>query len=249
MIWRACLRLGWNTQRLTGWRVPEEVLAAPAVEYLIYGEPLFAEAVCDQLGLALLEPSVDWLTRVPPEFLGRRVRLTTLAEARACADRQFVKPAEGKTFEAQVYAGGAELPTEEFVDGSTPVLCSEIVDIQLEVRCFVKHRQLMTLSPYWRNGETAETEDGAFPFLEGEETEARSALAKFLAHPEVELPPGVVVDLGRLADGRWLVIEANPCWGAGVYGCDPEAILQTIRGTILPRATLTPEQARWVLKR
>jgi hypothetical protein len=247
-IWRACVRLGWPTRRLTGWRVPEDLLATPA-EHLIYGEPLFAEAVCDQLGLALLEASLDWLPGLPAEFRKREVRLTRLEEARQLTRPTFVKPAEGKTFEAAVYADGAALPTEHFVDGATPVLTSEIVDIQLEVRCFVRARKLMTLSPYWRAGESAETPDGEFPFLPGEEEQARAFLATLLEHPAVPLPPGAVIDLGRLANGDWLVIEANPCWGAGVYGCDPEQILHTIREAILPRAELADEMRRWVLQR
>lgn len=64
-VWRTCIELGWKPERLQGWRAPDH-LATTDRPVIIYGEPLFAEAVCDQIGLVLLEPPIDWLTTVPP---------------------------------------------------------------------------------------------------------------------------------------------------------------------------------------
>ena len=53
-LWRASMALGWDVERLSSWRVPDHF--APD-EPVIYGEPLFAEAIAEQLGLALVQPA------------------------------------------------------------------------------------------------------------------------------------------------------------------------------------------------
>ena len=248
LMWKVCLDRGWEVLRLPGWRVSDSILERGG-QIAIYGEPLFAEAVADQLGLALLEPSIDWLTTVPAQYLRRTIRLTSLQKARALQHPCFVKPAEGKTFEAAVYASGADLPQENHVDGSIPVLCSDIVDFKVEVRCIVRNRKLVALSPYWRDGSLANGPDGSWPFLGEEETEARSLAEAVLSDPEVDLPPSCTVDVGKLADGAWAIIEANPIWGAGLYGCDAEQVLSAITLAIVPRKGLSAAQAKWVSKR
>ena len=76
-----------------GWRVPEGLVKTDR-PVIIYGEPLFAEAVCDQIGLVLLEPPVDWLTTVPRDYLSRDVEILTLGEARQIQSEAFVKPSQ-----------------------------------------------------------------------------------------------------------------------------------------------------------
>ena len=247
-VWRTCLELGWLPERIQGWRVPEH-LSAAGRPVMIYGEPLFAEAVADQTGLVLLEPSIDWLTTVPREYLLRDIELMTLGAARARTTSAFVKPADGKIFEPKVYASGSELPTDEHVDMDIAVLRSGIVDFRLEVRCFVRGRQIVSLSPYWRDGELARDEEGEWSFKDGEETGARAFAGSVLADDRVALPPACTLDVGRLADGTWAIIEANPCWGAGLYGCDPKEVLLSIGNAIIPKSSLTDEAKRWVSKR
>jgi hypothetical protein len=80
-IWKAALDLGWSTQRLPGWRVPNQLLDSDR-GIAIYGEPLFAVAVADQLGLILIEPSIDWLTTLPREYLLRAFADKVLTDRR-----------------------------------------------------------------------------------------------------------------------------------------------------------------------
>lgn len=47
------------------------------------------------------------------------------------------------------------------------------------------------------------------------------------------LPP-CVLDAGRLADGRWILLEANAAWGAGLNGCDPARALPAIATATAP---------------
>lgn len=228
-------------------KVPDHLMGKPG-DFIIYGEPLFAEAVADQLGLLLLEPPIDWLTSIPRELKSRDVAMTTLAEARPETRPQFVKPADGKIFDPKVYQSGTELPTEDHVDGSIPVLCSGIVDFRLEVRCFVHQRKVLTLSPYWRDDALAER-DGGWPFETAEKELARDFATKVCESAEVGLPPACTVDVGRLADGSWAVIEANPCWGAGLYGCDPALVLSALRSSIVRADEATDSDRKWVSKR
>ena len=62
------------------------------------------------------------------------------------------------------------------------------------------------------------------------------------------LPPGVVIDIGLLLNGTtrgWAVIEANQAWGAGIYGCDPAAILPILRRVCRPTHSLSDSDRPW----
>ncbi|MDB6136807.1 MAG: hypothetical protein JWM59_5050 [Verrucomicrobiales bacterium] len=109
-VWKTCLDRGWSPERVQGWRVPDHLVSVER-PVVIYGEPLFAEAVADQMGLVLLEPSIDWLTTVLRAFLHRDIELMTLGEVRERLTEAFVNPADGKIFEPKAYACGADLPT------------------------------------------------------------------------------------------------------------------------------------------
>lgn len=235
-------------QRLAGWRVPDD-LRHMGRDLVIYAEPLFAEAVGDQLDMVLLEPPPDWLVTLPHRFTRRNISLCSLAEARKLHTPTFVKPAEGKVFEARVYNSGEDLPKAEQVDDTLPVLTSEPVTWQLEVRCFVLNRQVMTLSPYWRAGQLAQAENGSWPFLSGEEESAQKFARDLLEAEDVEVPPAFVLDIGITAEHGWAVIEGNPCWGAGLYGCSAQAVLQTAHRAIRSKATFAKADRKWTSPR
>lgn len=247
-IWKAAIDLGWSTTRIQGWRVPD-TMSANDRDIVIYGEPLFAEAVADQLNLVLLEPSVNWLTTVPRELTCRDIAFMSLAQARVLNTQAFVKPADGKIFEPKVYDSGAALPGEDQVDGIIPVLRSGVVDFRLEVRCFIHERRLTTLSPYWRNNALAQDSTGGWSFLSGEEDAATAFACRVLSDERVALPPACTLDVGRLSTGEWAVIEANPCWGAGLYGCDPDAVLSMLRAAVRRRDEVDASVLTWISPR
>lgn len=218
-------------------------------DVVIYGEPLMAEAVADQMNLVLLEPAIDWLTTLPFEHVSREIQIMTLGEARKRSSRAFVKPADGKIFEPKVYESGNDLPTDESVDQDIPVLRSGILDFRLEARCFVCQRRIVSMSPYWREGVLAKSEEGEWPFLGEEEKEARGFAERVLADVRIDLPPGCTLDVGKTSNGSWAVIESNPSWGAGLYGCDPLAVMQAIRVAVKRRDDLTPQDLQWISHR
>ncbi|UIX32768.1 ATP-grasp domain-containing protein [Streptomyces sp. GQFP] len=112
------------------------------------GGPLAAD-IADALALGLLEPPDDWLAELPEEFTGRRVELTTLAEAWQARHPVFAKPPSDKSFPAAVYADGARHPrTGEGVSPDTAVLVSDIVTFAVEYRLFVLDGRVAAGSRY-----------------------------------------------------------------------------------------------------
>ncbi len=224
-LWQACIAEKWKVTRAQGWKVPD---ISPE-EVVVYGEPLFAQHVAQTLGLKLQEPSVDWLPQLLLRWRGRDVRLTTLAGARAVSARSFIKPAEEKCFEARVYASGAELPPPGPLPENLPVLVQEVVDWRSEFRCFVVNRKVETLSAYWRDGQPTKTEDGLWTASDTELKEARSFCESVLNDNSVPVPEAVAMDVGVIQERGWAVLECNAAWGAGIYGCDPVAVLRVLR--------------------
>lgn len=244
-IWKTCIDLGWSPERMQGWRVPDHITHTDR-KVIIYGEPLFAEAVCDQIGHVLLEPPIDWLTTLPHKYLSRDISIMTLAEAREMKQRAFVKPADGKIFDPKVYQTGSDLPADDQVDLDIGVLRSEVVDFRLEVRCFIRGRAVVTQSPYWRNDELAIDTHSNWPFLESEESAALTFVQQILDDERIAIPPACTIDVGKLPDDSWAIIESNPAWGAGLYGCDPKEVLLSIGDAIIPSNQVDESNKKWI---
>jgi hypothetical protein len=221
---KAALAAGWKVERLTSWRVPEHLKGQ---EVSIYAEPLFAARVEDALGIRFPAPPEDWLLHLPMEMVRRQIRSMTLAEARGLQGRWFVKPADFKTFKAGVFADGAELPGEEKVAGTEPVLVSEVVHWESEFRFFMREGKALAGSVYFRNGETAE-QDGKWKCASEEYKAARQLAEAAFAATREHLPEVVVIDTGLIRGKGWAVIEANPAWGSGLYGSDPAEVLKVL---------------------
>jgi ATP-grasp domain, R2K clade family 2 len=235
---------GWSVERFTSWRLPE---GWRAEDVALYGEPLFASVVADQLGLVLLEPPFNWLTTLHEKYRKRNVRFTILGEARKLGQHAFVKPADDKCFLAGVFQSGATLPSADILSGATPVLVAEPVKWQVEFRCFVLEREMVTLSPYLRDGELAQSPEGQW---DDERTEkAREFAQGVLSDGSVSLPPAVVMDVGVIEGRGWAIIEANAAWGSGIYGCDPAAVLRVVRRACLQRGQVAATDSRWVVER
>lgn len=229
-LWRAAIRAGWSVERIRGIRVPAELRTH---DVIIYVESLFAPAIAQQFGVELIEAPEDWLVRLSESYRKRTVRLITLGSARRLAEPSFVKPPNDKSFPAEVYASGADLPLE-FEDG-LPVLVAEPVKFEAEYRCFVLDRQVRTSSPYLRGGRLSKLDEFEAP---AEEWNAALAFASgVLADAAVEIPEAIVLDVGVIADRGWAVVELNAAWGSGIYGCDPEEVLR-----VLQRATQRSRQ-------
>lgn len=241
-LFAAALAAGWDVERLHSFRCPEGLVDR---EPVFYGETLLADAVAAELGVVLLEPSDDFLPRLPLIHRRREIRLTTLAEACALGDRAFIKPTDEKVFPARVYASGAKVNPDPVLSGDLPVLVSEPVVFEVEYRAFVIERGLGALSPYIRGGDIARSASGEWEADRAEVEEARAAIDAVLRDPAVEMPPAVVIDVGHMSGRGWGVVEANAAWASGLCGCDPSRVLPVLRRAAVPRARLSAEDARW----
>jgi hypothetical protein len=169
----------------------------------------------------------------------------TLADARRRTTARFVKPADEKSFPARVYAADEDIPATELHPAAAPVLLAEPVRWTSESRCFALDHAVTALSVYARDGERAE-EDGAWPTSDAELAGARRYAQEVPEDDSVAFPPAVVLDVGVVAGRGWAVVETNAAWGAGVYGCDPGAVLPVLARASVPAARLGAADRPWV---
>jgi hypothetical protein len=243
-IGNAAAAVGWSIERLPTWRVPDWLKGQ---DVALYGEPLFAAVVAQDLSLALLEPPFDWLPRLDERYRKRRVEPATLGEARSLRQPAFVKPADDKCFLACVVQSGEELPKEDSLPATTPVLIAEPVHWRVEFRCFVLERAVETISPYLRNGELIQAVDGTW---QDERTAQALAYAQqVLSDTSVDLPPAVTLDVGVIEGRGFAVIETNAAWGSGIYGCDAAQVLQVVRRACIPLDRVSNIDRPWVIER
>jgi hypothetical protein len=244
-LWRAAIAAGWSTVRLPGWRIDPGFSAEDPV---VYGEPLFVSTVADQLGLAPLEPPFDFLARLPERFRLRGVRFANGVDIAGLTFPAFLKPADDKWFPAAVYRSAAALAGWVIPDAA-PVLWSQPVSWEIEFRCFIAERRNLTFCPYARRGELVQADNGTWVCSEDERAAAANFLDDLLVSSEIDLPPALVIDVGLIEGRGWAVVEANPCWGAGIYGCDAQQVLNALHASVVPAAMLWAEHKRWIAHR
>ncbi|WP_170319989.1 ATP-grasp domain-containing protein [Polyangium spumosum] len=242
-LFSAAISVGWDVERLHSFRCPDGLAAR---EPVFYGETILADAIANDLGITLLEPTSDWLPRLPERHRLRDVRLTTLAEALSIQERVFIKPTDEKCFPARVYANGAALDPDPVLPPDLPVLVSEPVVFEVEFRFFVREREVAAFSPYICSGELARNAAGEWEADRAEVEAASASIQAVLEDADVELPPAVVVDVGRMAGRGWGVVEANPAWASGLCGCDPAAVLSVLRRATVARGMLSEADRRWM---
>src|SRR4051794_25332612 len=87
-LWRAATEAGWNVQRIHGWNFPPELRHG---EPRVYGESFFCRAAAAALGLTLIEPPLEWLAGLAPEWVKRPVEFLSFEEARRLPGPAFFK--------------------------------------------------------------------------------------------------------------------------------------------------------------
>jgi hypothetical protein len=209
-----------------------------------YGGTDRAEEYALRYELCLIEPPLDLLARVPPEFLLREVRYGPLAEMANVRGPVFVKPADPvlKSFDAGVYRAIADVRGRRPIPEDTPVLVAEAVEWTSEFRCFVRDNRVETWSPYlsfgrptWKPGSA-----GAIP------TSLAAFCERLVDRMPDALPPAFVVDVGVLEDGRWAVVEFNPAWCSGILGADVDSVLRVIERAAMSLGDSSVADQRWM---
>lgn len=220
LIWRAAVQRGWSVERIRGTRCPE----LDGERVVVYLESLFAPHVARQLGLSLLTPSESWIPELPEEYRLREVSIATLGEIPESMFPLFLKPPNEKLFPATVYDNSDALLLDYHPD--TTVLAATPVEWAEEFRCFCLDGHVCALSPYLRYGELCQHDQ--FAASTTELSSAREFAERVLLDSRVEIPRAVVLDVGIIVGRGWAVVEANPAWGSGLYGCNPDEALNVV---------------------
>jgi hypothetical protein len=228
---------GWGTVTCDGEQLP------PAVpEPAVYATTDRATRAATALDLALLEPPFDLLARVPERFLRRRVHFARFADLNRLTARAFVKPADplDKWFDAGLYSDSRDIRTRNRECPLAPVLVSEPVEWSAEYRYFVLNGSVIASSPYLALGRAV------WRSAKGEAAPGGRAVAeRVCAALGAWCPPALVVDVGRIEDRGWAVVEFNPIWSAGLLAARADSVLPALRRATRTRAELTAEDARF----
>ncbi len=206
-VWEAA---GGEVRRLGRFWEPSPELKERSV--CVYGNDIFCRVLAEQLELVLVSPRDDLIVTLAPELLGRNVSLSYLSLVGELTFPCFVKPLQPKLFAAGVYPSREALEEKtRGLEHGTALIVSEVVEFQAEARAFIYDQRVLDCSLY-----------------EGKaELESARALAGEVGKLE-DMPFGYVVDLGLIAPDRWVVVEFNPAWGAGLNGCDADRVLSAI---------------------
>ena len=226
----AAREMGWDVLPApSGWRLDDELIQS-GVKGVPYGSQTFCEVIAMQMGWTLKQNSFDWLSKVHPYYLKRKVDFMTLAEAQKIQETRFIKPADDKIFEAKVYAPGT-LIVPESVPLDTPTLVSEVVDFDLEYRTFVDGKRVRTWSNYICYEHIADPKFWDMVPM-GEERYPQDFVDSFLFDSEVHdwgtVTVPSVIDVGRIKGKGWAIIETNQAWASGIYGCSPMSVLKVL---------------------
>lgn len=220
---------GWEVLSApSGWRLDEELTKSGA-KGVPYGSQTFCEVIAQQMGWTLKANPFDWLAKVHPYFLKRKVDFMTMKEARKITERKFIKPADDKCFDAKVYEPG-EFKPHELIEDNYPVLVSEPVQFDLEYRCFVDKR-VRTWSNYIMYDNIADPRYWDMIPMD-EEREPYEFVNDLLYEIEyhdfgISVVPSVI-DVGRIKGKGWAIIETNQAWASGIYGCKPMSVLKVL---------------------
>jgi len=217
---KASLNSSYTLNRFNAkWNIPEEFRSDVIG---VYGEDIYAEIVAEQCNLTLTKPDDSWLSKISEEFTKRKILYGKLKDFEH-EENIFIKCSDFKSFKAGVFDKVMNIKGFETLDRECMVFTSEVVEWELEVRCFVLHNEIKTYSSYWRNdvfdthGLSEKESKGMFDFF-------KSFIKKYSS----TLPAGIVLDFGVIKGKGWALIEANPAWCSGLYACDAEAALEVI---------------------
>jgi ATP-grasp domain, R2K clade family 2 len=219
LLWSVANRRGWNVERVSSPRLSDTL--RQAAHPVLYLEGYLAHVIAEELGVTLVNPPEDFLVALPYELRQREISLTTMGEAKRLTVPMFVKTPNDKDFPAQVYAPGELTTTLADWEDELVVLLAEPVEWEREFRCFVLDGEVQTLSAYLRGEE-----------LDTASTETELATARTFAERVLACCPSLpafVLDVGVIKNRGWAVVEANAAWGAGIYNCDPELVIDVVQ--------------------
>ena len=231
----------WNVQVLDECSHPKA--SGPRT---FYGGTDKAARYAAQFELALIEPPLDLLARLPYQLLWRNIHFKPLKDLAGMTGPLFIKPADPihKIFDPGTYHDLEQIVRQGNtpVPADTPVLAAQPVEWTAEFRCFIRDGRITAWSPYLSYGRPIWKPGMNLPVLPNL-TAFRDRLYDLVAHL---LPPAFVVDNGVLEDGRWAIVEFNPAWCSGLLGTHVAGALQTIERAAMWNEDLSRGDAAWI---
>jgi hypothetical protein len=219
---------GWKVVRLTSSQIPEDLHQS---ECRVYAEGFLAEHLAHELGLVLLRPADDALAQLEFDFAKRQVSYCRAKDFKRPTSSTFIKPADQKLFPARVYTEESPIDGLEHLQPDDPILISEVVTFSREYRFFIRDRQVLTGSIYLLDDAIPQVPIG----YEGEGDplwqDAIGFAQQVASTTKLELPVSVVIDVGLTDSRQWAVIEFNPVWASGIYGCDPLQVIECLEAS------------------
>jgi len=234
-IERACEELGLPVVELDGDLDARLVEDARTALRLPVG---LATRACKQgLQVHLSAAPPSWFAALPPAITGRRLAVVTVAQLEQgdvpFAQIRLVKLANSKyrSFAATRVSDAGQALTAVRAAGlpdlSELLVADNYLECDSEYRTFTVDRKVVASSPYLVEGESWS------PQLTLHRASFHDEAAAFVQDllqqlPESEVAPSCVLDVARLPSGEYRLLEVNTSWGAGLYGCDPAGVLQSV---------------------
>lgn len=240
--------------RCSGWRVfalDENPSPQTSGQLVFYGGSDVALSVATRFRLALLEPPLDLLARLPLEFRLRAVEYGAFRDLSRLKDPAFIKPADplNKAFDAGISADVRDIRIPQGMDNRTPILAAEPVQWLAEYRCFVLERRITAMSPYLSFGRPVWKPHGQGGEDARECSHARTFCERLFSQSRVAFPPAFVMDVGLIEDRGWAVVEFNPAWCSGLLGADPRRVLDILQRACQDAEKLSETDRAWLVPR
>ncbi|MCR5167532.1 MAG: ATP-grasp domain-containing protein [Oscillospiraceae bacterium] len=139
------------------------------------------------------------------DLLHRNIRTIRLKSLKNEQLPVFVKPLEEKTAHGMIIESMDNLDEYEKFSPETELLCSDVIDIVSEWRCFVRYGKIVGVQHY--NGDKN---------IQCDNNVIHQAVSR--CH---DLPAGCALDFGVTDTGDTCLIEMNDGYSIGCYGLDP----------------------------
>lgn len=191
-----------------------------------------------------LSPGPDWITRVPEEFLRRKVWAGCLGDMPYMGvEPMFYKLAEHKHtgIPAALHIGRGHFrrlvgSSFDFAPGYADLhyVGSERMAYAREYRCFIAHGKVTASSFYLAtvpgiHGTDVTITWDAYDADTCPDSSQAAAFAKEVVQVMGEdQPPGYVLDVGEDAAGNWSVIEANAAWSSNIYHAPAAGVIEAV---------------------
>lgn len=240
--------------RRSGWGVvalDENPSPRTSGQLVYYGGSDVALSVAARFRLALLEPPLDLLARLPLEFRLRAVEYGAFRDLSRLKAAAFIKPADplNKAFDAGISADFRNIRAPQGVDSCTPILVAEPVQWLAEYRCFILERKIAAMSPYLSFGRPVWRPHGQGSEEARECSHVRAFCERMFSLSRVAFPPAFVMDVGLIEERGWAVVEFNPVWCSGLLGADPHRVLAVLRRASQDTEELPEADRAWLVQR